>query len=357
MMQRFIFLCLFYCFLSPISAQVNQQKLDRLFTGLYATGDFNGSVLVARQGEIIYEQQLGYANFEKKTPVTENTVFKLASVSKQFTAIGIMILKEQGKLSYDQAVINYLPGFPYSKITVRHLLNMASGIPDYMSFADQLPAGKIPTNQDVLEFYAKEKPTLKFPPNTQFSYANINYIILASIIERVAGQSFASFLQENIFLPAKMEATRSYTSQFTQGELLANYAFPYVQVDDQLTKAYENPATSYVIAGSALEGDGSIVSTPRDLLKWTNGLNNELFVSTATLAEAYTPPTFVDGTKGEYGFGIYIGKKKVWHWGGWPGVQTAYTRYLANDTVAIYFKNVESFNWKWVGQFERIVNK
>lgn len=356
-MQRFTFLLLLFILCSPLAAQVNQQKLDRLFEGLSATGDFNGSVLVARKGEIIYEQYLGYADFEQQRPVTENTVFELASMGKQFTAMGIMILQEQGKLAYDQAVSNYLPGFPYPDVSVRHLLNMASGIPDYLDFAGQLPSNKIPSNQDVLDFYLKEKPALQFSPNTKFSYANINYLLLACIIERVAEQPFAAFLQENIFTPAEMGSTRSYNSRFSEGELLPEYAFPYVQVKGKPVKAEENPATSYVIAASAIEGDGSIVSTPQDLLKWTNALNSELFVRTATLAEAYSAPTFEDGTKGEYGFGMYVGKKKVWHWGGWPGVQTAYTRYLDEDTVAIYLKNVESFNWKWVGQFERMVSK
>lgn len=355
-MLRFLFLLFFFGLTATAQAQLNQQKLNRLFSDLEAAGDFNGSVLVARGDEILYERHLGYANQEEKRPITGNTVFELASMGKQFTAMGIMILAEQNLLNYDDAVSKHLPGFPYPQVTIRHLLNMASGIPDYMGFADRLPAGKIPSNQDILNFYGTEKPALNFVPYTKFSYANVNYVFLASIIEKASKQPFATFLKEQIFVPAGMLSTRSYTTRFTQGESLENYAFPYVRVAEKLVKADENEATSYVIAISGLEGDGSIVSTPYDLLKWTKGLREHAFVSAATLREAYTKPKFRNGKRGEYGFGIYVEKKKVWHWGGWPGVQTAFTRYLADDTVALYLKNVESNNWGWLGQFERLVS-
>jgi CubicO group peptidase (beta-lactamase class C family) len=357
-MQRFlILLFLSLVFSTAAEAQVNQQKLDRLFTNLEANGDFNGSVLVAKGDKITYERYLGYAEQENKRLITGNTIFELASMGKQFTAMGIMILAEQNKLDYDDLVLNYLPTFPYPEITIRHLLNMASGIPDYLEFADQLPSGKIPINQDILDFYAEKKPPLKFEPFTEFSYANVNYVFLASIIKKASGKDFSVFLKEAIFAPAEMTSTRSYTSRFSRGEVLAEYAFPYVQIDGKLVKAEENEATSYVIAASGLEGDGSVVSTPYDLLKWTAGLRTHKFVTAATLREAYSAPVLTNGKTGEYGFGIYVGKKKVWHWGGWPGIQTAYTRYLGDDTVAIYLKNVESYNWQWIGQFERLVSK
>jgi CubicO group peptidase (beta-lactamase class C family) len=352
----FLFLlCLLFSI--PAQAQVKPQQLDRLFNDLAAAGDFNGSVVVAQGEDILYERYLGFADQENKRKISGNTVFELASMGKQFTAMGIMVLAEQNALDYDDPVSKYLTRFPYPQVTIRHLLNMASGIPDYLEFSDQLPADKIPTNQDVLDFYAFAKPPLKVEPFTEFSYANVNYVFLASIIEKVSGQEFGDFLKMKIFDPAGMSSTRSYTSRFSQGELLPNYAYPYVRVDGQPVKAEEHEATSYVIAASGLEGDGSIVSTPYDLLKWTKGLKMHQFVSAATLKQGYQAPVFQNGKKGEYGFGVYLGKNKVWHWGGWPGVQTSYTRYLTNDTVAIYLKNVESYNWKWVGKFERLIIK
>lgn len=358
-MQRLFFLLLFTCwvFNNFVNAQVNQPKLDRLFTNLEKAGDFNGSVLVARGDEILYERYLGFADHETQRPISGNTVFELASMGKQFTAMGIMILKERDELDYDDPVNEYIPGFPYPTVSIRHLLNMASGIPDYLQFSDNLQPGSIPTNQDLIDFYAEKKPTLLLAPNTRFAYSNINYVLLASIIANVSGTSFSTFLEANIFNPAGMTATRSYNSRFTTGEVLPNYAYPYVKVNGQLVRAEDNPSTKYVIAASAIEGDGSIVSTPYDLLKWNKGLREHLFVSAATLREAYAQPIFQDGSRGEYGFGIYIGEKKVWHWGGWPGVQTSFTRYLDEDTVAVYLKNVESHNWKWVKHFEKNVNK
>jgi len=140
-MQRFLLL-LFFCalFSTTATAQVKQQKLDRLFTDLAASGDFNGSVLVAKGDDILYERYVGYADHENKRKITGNTIFELASMGKQFTAMGIMILAEQKQLDYDDLVRKHLPTFPYPEITIRHLLNMASGIPDYLEFPDQLPA-------------------------------------------------------------------------------------------------------------------------------------------------------------------------------------------------------------------------
>lgn len=357
-MQRYLFLLLLTLLFSATShAQGKQKKLDRLFTDLEGKGDFNGSVLVARGDEILYERYLGYANIETEQAINGHTVFELASMGKQFTAMGIMILAERKQLTYDDLVGQHLKDFPYPTVTIRHLLNMASGIPEYFDFAGQLGVNQIPTNQDLLAFYQAEKPALQFEPYTAFSYANINYVILASIIEEVSQQDFAAFLKQHIFDPAGMSATRSFTDKYTAGKTPENYAFPYVRVNGKLVKPAENADTQYVIAASRLEGDGSIVSTPYDLLKWTKALQENLIVSAKTLQEAYQAPTFKDGQQGAYGFGMYVGKDRVWHWGGWPGVQTAYTRYLDEGTVAIYLKNIESNNWSWVGQFEKLVSK
>jgi len=119
----------------------------------------------------------------------------------------------------------------------------------------------------------------------------------------------------------------------------------------------KNEKTKYIIRSSAIQGDGSIVSTVDDLLKWTVALNSNALLNPETLKEAYTAYKLNNGRKSEYGFGMYIKKNKAWHWGGWPGIQTSYTRYLDKDLVAIYLKNVESYNWEWVGKFEKIVQK
>jgi len=267
-MLRFLFLFAFCLVFNPtISAQASQQ-LDRLFDDLASEGDFNGSVLIAKDGKVLYERYLGFAEVETQRKITGNTVFELASMGKQFTAMGIMILAEQDKLAYDDLVAKHLPGFPYPQISIRHLLNMASGIPDYLQFADQLPQGDIPTNSDILNFYIAKQPPLNGTPFTQFAYANVNYVFLASIIEKVSGQDFEDFLKAQIFVPAGMKSTRSYTSRFTKGEVLPNYAYSYVQVDGQPVRAEQNEATKYVVAASAIKGDGSISLSGTGLAEW-----------------------------------------------------------------------------------------
>jgi len=359
-MKRILIFCLSILLFSTSNFAQKKSKikaLDAVLLELEKSNGFNGHIVIAKSDSIIYQKSIGYSDFENKIPITSNTVFELASTGKQFTAMGIMLLKQQAKLNFDDKVSNYIASFPYPDLTIRHLLNMCSGLPDYLEFADSWDLSKIVTNADILEFYKTTKPELTFAPNSQFSYSNTNYVLLAEIIKEVAGQSFEVFLQTEIFDKLNMTSTRSYTTRFSENEVIENYAFPYVKTIDGYVKTNLNPSTQYIIAASGIEGDGTIISTGEDLIKWTNAIKKEILVSRELLKEAYQISILENGKENSYGFGMYIGKNKLWHWGGWPGVQTAYTRYLENDVTVVYFKNVESNNWSWIKELERIVKK
>lgn len=346
-----------FLLVSKVEAQINASKLNKLFAELEANGEFNGSVIVAKEGEVLFKANIGFSDLENKIPINDSTIFELASMGKQFTAMGIMLLKESGKIEYDNLIQNYFPTLPYKEVTIRHLLTMSSGIPDYLTFSDYYDGNSILTNEDIVTFYSKNKPDLEFKPGNQFKYSNINYLLLAQIIEIVSKKSFAKFLEEYIFTPLEMNNTQSYASRFTKNDILPNYAYQYIKKDNQYIRTDVNESTKYIIATSGIEGDGSIVSTNLDLLKWTLALTQNKLVSKETLTEAYTPYALNNGDKSEYGFGIYLKKNEAWHWGGWPGIQTSYTRYLDKDLVVIYLKNVESRSWNWLNKFNKIINK
>lgn len=351
----FIFIAILFSFVCI--AQDHNEKLDALFNALAEKQEFNGNLVVAKGNEVLYEKSLGYADMEQKTPLTSSSVFELASMGKQFTAMGFLLLREQGKLHYDDKVVEHLKGFPYPTVTIRHLLNMTSGIPDYIDFPDSFANAGILNNHKLLEFYKTNQPTLKFYPNAEFDYSNINYVFLAKIIELVSEMPFADYLKQSVFDKLEMTHTRSYSKRFTESEKISNYAYPYVKVGGKLVRTDENEATRYIIAASGIEGDGSIVSTTGDLIRWTNALKNNTLVKPETLKEAYSPAILSNGKKSDYGFGMYVEKNKAWHWGGWPGIQTSYTRLLDKDLTIIYLKNVESNNWSWIPEFEKLAVK
>lgn len=200
-----IFLILLVLIANNLLAQ-KTQKLDSLIQKLSSNKEFNGNVLIAEKGKVIYKNSFGLANETSKEKLNENSIFELASVSKQFTAFAIVILKEKGKLKYEDKIGEILPQLSfYKNITVRNLLNHTSGLPDYMKILDSLlidetwnDGTKIATNKDILDVYEKYKPSLLFEPNEKWEYSNTGYAILASIIEKVSGKSYAEFLKSEI---------------------------------------------------------------------------------------------------------------------------------------------------------------
>lgn len=356
-MKYIFFLMLPLLMVSKVEAQINSSKLNKLFAELEANGEFNGSVIIAKGSEVLFKANIGFADFENKVPINDSTRFELASMGKQFTAMAIMLLQESDQIEYDNSIQNYFPELPYKEVTVRHLLTMSSGIPDYLNFSDSFDGKSILNNKDLIAFYNSKKPVLEFTPGDQFKYSNINYVLLAEIIQLVSKKTFAKFLEEHIFIPLEMTNTKSYTTRFTKNDILTNYAYQYIKKENQYIRTDYNESTKYIIATSGIEGDGSIVSTNLDLLKWTLALTENKLVSKETLTEAYTPYTLNNGDKSEYGFGIYLKKNEAWHWGGWPGIQTSYTRYIDKDLVVIYLKNVESRSWNWLKKFNKLTNK
>ncbi len=276
----------------------------------------------------------GLADLENKVPATPDTNFRLASVTKQFTAMAIMRLADAGKLSFDDSITKYFPEFPaYGKsITIRHLLNHTSGL---LAYEDLILAGTtIPVlDINVLRLLQQQDKTY-FPPGSQFRYSNTGYALLALIVEQVSGQTFAAFLRQNIFQPLKMEHTLAYESGLST---VANRAFGYTPGNDGFTRT-DQSLTSSVL------GDGGIYSSVNDLFHWDQALYGDKLVSKIILDEAFTPGKSTrHDTDIQYGFGWFIsdyrGLRNIWHSGNTIGFSTRIERFPEKKFTVIILTN------------------
>jgi CubicO group peptidase (beta-lactamase class C family) len=327
--------------------QDNIQKIDTFLTSFYNNGNLNGNVLIAEKGKVIYLKSFGFSNDSTKEKLNENSIFELASVSKQFTAMAIVILKEKGKLNYDDKMSKYIPELSnYDNITVRHLLNHTGGLPDYMEIMDTVfDKSKIATNTDIINIFAKLKPPVLFESNTQWQYSNTGYALLASIIERVSGMSYAEYLSKAIFKPLRMTNTLVYTRRYAPKKI-ANYAYGYVYSDS--LKKYCLPdglnETKQVVWLDGIVGDGTVNSTVVDLLKWDRALYTTKLITKESKNEVFTSSESNDKTKTGYGFGWFIEDNGVYgnivnHTGGWPGYRALIERHTQNDKTIIVLLN------------------
>ncbi len=324
------------------------QRLEELLTTLAEQSNWSGSVMLLEKGNVLYQQSIGMANLETAERLTADSVFELASVSKAFTAMGIMILQEQGKLAYTDMLDRFFPGFPYANITVENLLVHTSGLPDYMElFAECWDRTRIATNQDILDQLQAHRPDALFQPNARYEYSNTGYALLASIIEQVAEMPFAEFLRQHIFQPLEMEHTAVYNRRYT-GTVIPHYAYGYVYSPERA--AYVLPVESsehdFVIDLDGIQGDGAISSTLADLRKWDRALYTEKLVTKETLQRAFSPVRLADGSVSHYGFGWRLrddqtAGKVVHHSGSWPGYRSWLSRFIDADKTVIYLTNVD----------------
>ena len=317
---------------------LSAEELERYTTAVTAFYDttlvrhgFNGAILVAKNGRVIFEKYHGYFNLEKKDTLTEHSAFHLASVSKTFTAMAILKLAEQGKLKLDDKVKLYFPNFSYDSITIRMLLSHRSGLPNYLYFMEQLGWDKkqFSDNNDVLNYLIQFQPPLTHQPGTRFSYCNTNYALLGLIIEKASGKSYADYLQHNFFTPLKMNDTYVFNLNDIE-KAMPSYDW----------RGKREPIT-FLDKGF---GDKNIYSTPRDLLKWDQALYNNQIFSAQTLEEAFTPYSNEKPGIKNYGFGwrmnIYPnGKKIIFHGGWWHGNNTMLMRLVPDSATIIILGN------------------
>ncbi len=298
-----------------------------------ANTGFNGAILVAKNGQIIFEDYKGYINFKTQEPVTPNTPFHLASISKTFTGMTILKLWEQGRLSLDDDILKYLPKLPYHGITLKMLLSHRSGLPNYLNFMDSFWNKKEKaTNQDVVNFMALHKPPMEAMPNHVYHYNNTNFMLLALVIEQVTHQPYPQYMKDSVFTPLGLKDTYVFSMKDT-----ANYTPTYIgrwpYPMDHLDCTY---------------GDKNIYSTVRDLFAWDKALYQHTFVKASTLAMAFTPQSNEHRTMHNYGFGWHLyfnhGDTIVYHNGKWHGENNNFTRFVQQTGTLIILGNKHDGN-------------
>ena len=325
-------------------------SLDSVMQSLVDTARFNGNVLVARDGKIVYQKSFGPSNFYTNEMLNDSSMFELASVSKAFTAMAIMMLKEQGKLSYVDDVTKYIPELPYKGMTIGHFLTHTSGIADYggVMLADKWDIKKIAHNDDIIASFERQKPKVIFNPGEKWEYSNTAYAMLASIVERVSGKPYGEFLAENIFKPLDMKRTRTYNTR-RSGETIPNYAYGFVYSDS--LKKYALPDSIkdyyYVYTLDGIVGDGVVNSTTEDLFKWNEALYTDKLVSRPSIEEAFTSGKLNNDSLHNYGFGWFIENdpvsgKIVGHTGGWPGYRNLLIRFIDRKDCIILLTNTDN---------------
>ncbi len=311
-------------------------KLDSLLTRFNKRHDFHGSVLVAHNGKILFSKEYGIANFKKKTPIEKKSIFQLASVSKQFTATAILILNEKSLLSLNDSVTKYFPNFPYSDVTIKHLLNHTAGLPKYFWIAEhKWENEKAPSNTEMMQLMAVSNINRFFKPGRKFDYSNTGYFVLASIIEKVSGMSYANFLKINIFEPLQMND--SFVYSFENDEIKPNQLDGY-----RLYRGWRHIKIKGTV-NDAVVGDKNVYSTCEDLYKWMIGLNNQKLISKESLELMYTKGETKYGRKVPYGLGFRIDTKNdekvIYHYGKWNGFSTAISQYVDSDLLIIVLEH------------------
>lgn len=305
-----------------------KEEIHSFYTSKINLDDFSGSFLVAKNGQILFENYVGFSNYKEKSTITENTPLHLASISKVLTASVILRMVDENKISLEDSFQKYFPKFPFEKITIRTLLNHRSGLPNYAYFTDNdsiWDKSKTLKNSDVLDLLCSKEIPLDFTPNTKFSYCNTNYALLAILIEEVSKMSFPVAMQKLLFEPLQMNNTFVFELEKQKDSISQSYKSTWEKIPyDHLDAVY---------------GDKNIYSTPQDLLKFDIATYSEKFYSNKLRTEIFKGYSYERPGVKNYGLGIRLNEwddtpTLFYHNGWWHGNTTSYTT-LKNEKVCI----------------------
>lgn len=350
---------------APIRSQTQssessrEKEIDTLLSGVTSPDAPGLAVLVHQNGKTIFEHGYGVRDLRTKSEIDAHTNFRLASFTKQFTAMAIMLLVRDGKLHYDETLTEIFGDFPdYGKsITIRNLLNHVSGLPDYEDLMEAKEKANGPIwsqekqiqDAEVLELLKKEKIG-KFAPGTGWSYSNSGYVVLGLVVAKASGKPYGEFLRERIFAPLKMNHTIVYQKGKNE---VTNRAFGH-SMEGGTLKETDQSSTSATL------GDGGIYSNLEDLAKWDDALRNHTLLSEKEMQHALAPVKLNDGSEPHwpvqpnddnlhpgmpvsYGFGWFLdpynGHQRMWHTGSTMGFRTVIERFFGNSVTIVILSN------------------
>lgn len=312
----------------PLYAKVSAYMKDKLLTR-----GFNGSILIARNDTVFYEKYFGKTDLKKKDSITENTALHIASSGKMLTAVAVLQLIQDKKISLEDSLGKFFSGFPYKGITVRMLLSHHSGLPKYLYFISDSIWNKTErvTNQDVLDLLYSKQPDAYFTPGTRYGYCNTNFVLLALIIEKISGEKYPEYMKKHFFQPLHMDHTYVFTHEDSAT------ATPSFNYNNHL---WQNDFFDLTY------GDKNIYTTPNDLFRWSQALFSGKLINASLMDSAFTPQNFGSHQNSKlfypgrnYGLGFHLlftphGKKVIYHFGRWHGFNAAFAR-LPDEKVTI----------------------
>ena len=310
-------------------------RIDDFMQNLHKKFGFNGNVLIAKKGKILYQNSFGWADYLHKDSLKLTSKFELASVSKPMTALAVLQLIDQGKVGIDQLVSDIFPGFPYEGVTVRQLLTHRSGLPNYVYFVDKIwpDRKKGMSNMDAINLMIEHKPGRYGAPDGRFHYNNSNYMLLGAIVEKISGQDFDTYMQEHVFKPAGMKNTAA----------LSRVKYDKIPTDViGHDKVWRRSVVQDYLDGPL--GDKGIYSTVQDMYLLDRALKEGRLLKKELLDSAYVPRS--DAKRGvfSYGYGWRMftsgNDKVVYHTGWWHGFKNLYVRDLTNDVTIVLLSNM-----------------
>lgn len=319
--------------LSAVYIEEHQHKINLFYKKYWEKNKVSGGLLVAKDGQIIFEKYAGYSNFETKQEIDMSTPIHLASVSKRITAAAVMILVHAGKIELDQKVNTILKSFPYPDITVRTLLNHRSGLTNYAYFFDDRKIWDQSiqvTNQAILDQFVKHNVPLDYKTDKHFAYCNTNYAMLALIIEKVTGLNYREAMNKIIFEPLKMEHT-----------FVIDYDKDYKKESQSYKGNYRKHELNHL---ETVYGDKNIYSTPRDLLKFQQAVASKDYLTPKLIKEVFKGYSYERKGTRNYGLGIRMmewndGKQLFYHNGWWHGNTTSYVDLRDENVIIIALSN------------------
>jgi len=312
-------------------------RVDQLFEPFSRGVQPGAGVLVVERGEIVHQAVYGYADIERRVPLALDSTFRLDSVSKQFSAMAVMILEQEGRLEYDDLISRFVPELAtYPGVTVRHLLNHTGGLPEY--YEEIVKISDWPSNADAAQLLGRmAKPV--FAPGTRYEYSNPGYDMLGPIVEAASGLRFADFVRQRIFAPLGMK--HSLVHDTTRPEVARRVlGYDHDEKTNAFTLNDEDPLNGIV-------GSGGVFSTLGNLFLWDQGLYGEKLLTRANLDKAFNPAVLNNGKKIDYGFGWriteYRNTRRVAHGGSWVGFRSHVARHPGIGLTVVILSNRSDF--------------
>ncbi len=344
--------------------------MEKLARDAYERGSFNGTWLYAENGKIVSKGAFGFRDAEDKLPMTEDSIFEMASVTKMFTGTAVILLVREEKLGLDDEYTKYFPEYPYKGVTIRHLLTHTSGMPDFD--VEELVGPvldeekRIPANSEIIQLIRKAGEDPACAPGKAFAYSDVNYMLLANVVEKVSGMKFEDFMKKNVFEPAGMKDSGIYHTR-RDGRPSGRFTRNMVLQDDgsYVTSDISKSTARYVVGSDGMNGCDYLYTTIFDMLAWDRALREEKVVTLEEQRIMYTPVKLLSGENyanedGEgYGFGWGIVHDEehgliVSHSGGMPGLETYFEHFVDEGRTLIMlccreFMDVRAFVRFWDG--------